>query len=431
MLLEFRVKNFRCFRDEQVLDMGASTDDTLPGNVGEAGGNRAVRSAAIYGPNASGKSTLIAAVAAMRQCVVTSATIEPGTSLPIIPFLLDPATLEEPAEFSTRFIHEGTEYQYGFVADRKMVHREWLYAFPVGRRQVWFTRERVSKDKSEQKYAWDFPSNNLQGQKMRITQTTSPSALFLSEAARAGNTQLLGVYNWFRDKLRIMENIHDITTRYLSRDDEYGIDVDGLHEFTRDILRFADLAIDDFSLKEIDLDPEKLHFPESVSEGVRRELMKELQGRKHKQVFFSHQVEGLSEPKMFPRGAESDGTRRLFDMAGPLWETLHGNYTIFVDELETSLHPLLCRAIVELFHGPQPESSTAQLVFTTHNTSLLDRTLMRRDQIWFVEKDREQASHLYSLWDYKNVRKSEAFEKGYLTGRYGAIPMIDSLAPHE
>lgn len=266
---------------------------------------------------------------------------------------------------------------------------------------------------------------------MRITQTTSPSALFLSEGARAGNTQLLSVYRWFHDKLRIMENIHDITTRYLSRDEEDGIDVGGLREFTRNILRYADLGIADFALKEIDFDPDKLHFPENLSEGVRRELVKELQGKKHKQVLFSHQVDGFSEPKMFPRGSESDGTRRLFDMAGPLWETLHGNYTIFVDELETSLHPLLCRAVIELFHGAEPEHSTAQLVFTTHNTSLLDRTLMRRDQIWFVEKDREQASHLYSLWDYKNVRKSEAFEKGYLTGRYGAIPMIDSLAPHE
>ncbi|MEN4098550.1 MAG: ATP-binding protein, partial [Anaerolineaceae bacterium] len=238
---------------------------------------------------------------------------------------------------------------------------------------------------------------NLKGKNNQVAELTRPDVLFLSNAAKFNHRQLGRVFEWFQKSLRVIDadRLNPYLYTYsaaLAKNDRQA------QERIRRLLAVADFGISDF------------------------ELRSQIINRKHLDVYMRHPIGEKSEVA-FPLEEESNGTQRLFALSGPLVDVLDNGWTLFVDELDASLHPLLVRYLVELFHNQQINRRGAQLIFNTHDTTLMDGCLFRRDQIWFVEKDRQGCSHLYPLLDY-SPRKDEALAKGYLLGRYGAIPFL-------
>ena len=420
MLIEFRVSNFRSFHEEQVLSMVAGNVTELPENVIDAPGGekfRLLRSAAVYGPNASGKSNLVKAIAFFSGFVSSSAEKrEPDDVINRQHFALNPRTSKLLTSFEASFLIDGVRYQYGYAVGSKRVREEWLYAYPKSRAQKWFHRETDSRGVT----TIDFGSSLL-GAKQRLKDVTRADALFLSVAANWNHAQLTTVFEWIAYRLRHI--YRDDTTHLRGYTAGKLRDEPAFHNAMVSLLRTADIGIRDVSVKAVtpaevpSFDSLPMELREQVSSG---DLLA---------TYFVHATTSGESEVSFHINEESDGTQRLFDLFGPWWNCLEEGYTLFVDELDASMHPLLTRELVRSFNNPNINQKDAQLVFTTHDTSLLSETMLRRDQVWFTEKGGDGSTSLYSLHDYHEhrPRKGEAFERGYLSGRYGAIPDVSEL----
>jgi AAA15 family ATPase/GTPase len=415
MLIEFRIKNFRSLRDEQVLSLVASKDKTLQDTHTQVTGISAaptlLRSAVVYGANASGKSNLIKALQYMRNVVIESATaIQPGQTFSVQPFRLDSNSVSQPTEFEVTFLLGGVRYQYGFAMTAQRIISEHLLVYKAFKPQRWFTRY---FDIGTGKDVYEF-GPGLKGPKNLWEGATRPNALFLSMAVQLNSDALSPVFEWFLNRLVIFNEQAQLSPQVT-------IQMLKQAEGCRDICNFLSAA--DISIADIDVETRKvprqaLHF-DLVAEKteVRTEEIEE-----HK-VRFHHVTE--HGKAVFDLMDESSGTRNLLFVAGPVMNILNKGLTLVIDELDTSLHTLLVRELVGLFHRSEINTSGAQLVFSTHDTSLLDAPdLFRRDQVWFVEKDQDQASKLLSLSEF-SPRKNEKRERGYLIGRYGGVPFID------
>ncbi len=415
MLIEFRIKNFRSLRDEQVLSLVASKDKTLQDTHTQVTGISAaptlLRSAVVYGANASGKSNLIKALQYMRNVVIESATaIQPGQTFSVQPFRLDSESVSQPTEFEVTFLLGGVRYQYGFAMTAQRIISEHLLVYKAFKPQRWFTRY---FDIGTGNDVYEF-GPGLKGPKNLWEGATRPNALFLSMAVQLNSNALSPVFEWFLNRLVIFNEQAQLSPQVT-------IQMLKQAEGCRDICNFLSAA--DISIADIDVETRKvprqaLHF-DLVAEKteVRTEEIEE-----HK-VRFHHVTE--HGKAVFDLMDESSGTRNLLFVAGPVMNILNKGLTLVIDELDTSLHTLLVRELVGLFHRSEINTSGAQLVFATHDTSLLDAPdLFRRDQVWFVEKDQDQASKLLSLSEF-SPRKKEALERGYLIGRYGGVPFIN------
>ncbi|MCK5225514.1 MAG: ATP-binding protein [Planctomycetes bacterium] len=429
MLVEFKVGNYRSFREEQTLSLVASNDTELPGNCVDQGKLRLLKTVGIYGPNASGKSNLINALSTMQEIIEKPA--KPGKKLPVTPFKLDDKYSKKPSSFEAIFYHKKIRYQYGFTATSERIYDEWLYAYPEGRlkdiAQTWFKRK---FNKKTGKTDWNFGSY-LKGEKEKLKDRAINNVLLLSVGAQWNNKQLTIVYEWFVEKLRVMPSDVrwlPVTSRILTDAKEASTEFGKhLNEWIIDLLKTADLGICGIDAKQIK--PEDIRFPEELSpedKGIIVESLKK--SPKFDIKTLHHDVTGKKDI-YFQMKDESEGTQRYFELLGPCLETIAKSFTAVFDELERSLHPLLTRKIVELIQNSNFEKSVPQLIFATHDTTLLDPELFRRDQIWFTEKNEENATQLYSMADYKErrPRKKEAMQKGYLSGRYGAVPIIEAF----
>jgi len=415
MLVEFRVKNFRSLRDEQVLSLVASKDKTLHDTHTLDTGIRAaptlLRSTAIYGANASGKSNLIKALQYMRGVVIESATaIQPGQSFAVQPFRLDINSASQPTEFEVTFLLDGVRYQYGFTMTSQRIVSEHLLVYKAFKPQRWFARH---FDATTGKDVYDF-GPGLKGSKTVWEGATRPNALFLSMAVQLNSEALRPIFDWFANRLIIFNeqeklNPH-ISIQMLKQADS-----------RKDICNFltaADISISDIEVETRKVPGQTVHFDLVAGKTeVRSEELEEHELRFHHNTEQGKAVFNLMD--------ESSGTRNLLFLVGPVLSVLNKGLTLVIDELDTSLHTILVRELVRLFHRPEINTGGAQLIFTTHDTSLLDAPdLFRRDQVWFVEKDRDQASTLVSLSEF-SPRKKEALERGYLIGRYGGIPFLN------
>ncbi len=438
MLIEFRVKNYKSFKDWQTLSMVASADKSLPDNtttVESLGNRRLVRSAVVYGANASGKSNLVDALGFVLSFVADSTIRNPGAEIPAAPFLLSENSAIVPSEFEISFIRDGVRYQYGFSVDRQRVYEEWLIAYPKGKAQTWFERP---VDNFDNPAHWYF-GPKLKGEKKRLVSLVRQDTLFLSVAAQFSHKQLETVYNWFKYQIRVIRPEMPVrgkkrqiyTARFLHQN----------HQAQETILSFLKKA--DLGISEIIVETKPIIETNSLDQlpDEIRPLFEQLdkylksaeaeafslfeQPDEYLKVQMRHQTKEDKPGVVFPYKNESRGTRRVFILIGPWIHTLIEGFTIVVDELESSLHPMLARMLIEMFHNSKVNNN-AQLIFNTHNTTLLDNELFRRDQIWFVEKDEGGASRLYPLLEF-SPRKDEALAKGYLQGRYGAIPFLGSL----
>lgn len=416
VLIEFRVKNFRSLRDEQVLSLVASKDKSLlETNVVPTGIRAApslLRSVVIYGANAGGKSNVVKALQYMRGVVAESATMKPGQSFSVQPFRLDTESASEVTEFEITFVLDGIRYQYGFALTSERVVAEHLLVYKAFKPQRWFAR---SLDAGTGKDVYEFGSG-LKGSKNVWEGATRPNSLFLSMAVQLNSEQLRPVFDWFVSRLVIFNEVTPLNPRFSVRMLKEAPARRRICEF----LTAADMSIADIDVVTRKVPGQSVRFDLITGKTeVRAEEIEEHQLR------FHHVAEhGRAQ---FELTDESNGTRNLLFLTGPVLDVLGRGLTLVIDELDTSLHTLLVRELVRLFHQAEVNTGGAQLIFTTHDTSLLDTPdLFRRDQIWFVEKNRDQASTLYGLSDF-SPRKTEALERGYLAGRYGGVPFLNPL----
>lgn len=432
MLLNFRVANYRSLKDEQELSLligprrvqaealetsdGAQSWDPTVGTV-----------AGIYGANASGKSNVLNALIFMRRAVINShQRWAADGGVPSEPFLLDPASQALPSLFEVNIRLGKVRYQYGFRLTQKEIVGEWLYAYPGPRRQIWFERDITA----DEEYYF---GKSLTGRNRTIADLTRSNSLFLSSAAANNHRQLYRIYLWFLRGLRSASpDDREPRTQYTL---EHLSDERRAREIA-EMMQFADLGITDVRVRHEEL-PEELReralnlFRAAVNltratdtekDAVR--MMKNL----GLQVEFLHRVGDDSEPVDISLQMESLGTQVWFALVGVLLRTIAYGDTLLIDELDASLHPQLSAEILKMFRDPEKNPKQAQLIFTTHDTALLgtllDERELHRDQIWFTEKRRDGSTVLYPLTDF-SPRASENFERGYLQGRYGAVPVLD------
>ena len=427
MLLQFSVSNFRCLRGLQTLNFAASAlDRTLPENsvALELPGVAPVRwlkAAAIYGPNASGKTTVIQALKAFSELVTQSAkTTDPQDLIPQIePFALDPAAKKTPTAFEVMLAIGGLRYGYRLAATRDRIWHESLRLFPTAKAQTWFSRD---WNPNSQTYEWaperpaDFHRDT------RLESDTLSNMLFLSKLIASNRTEAEPVFRWFKQFWKSLYFEPESPTGWrltlkLLREQS------SLSRQILQLLKHADLGIT--GAKSIENPP-----PELLEILEMRKLMpKDLQRSPEpwlKELYFIPQLthsgsSGADIPLRWH--AESAGTHRLFALIGPWLETLAEGRLVCIDELDASMHPLLVMELLRLLFSEKENPKGAQIIFTTHNPLLLETTLMRRDQVWFTEKNKEGEASLYPLSDY-SPRKGESLVRGYLSGRYGGVPFI-------
>ena len=422
MLIEFSVANFRSLRDRQTFSLAkAKGDELLNTNtfqVEAVNKFHLLRSAAIYGPNAGGKSNFLLALQVMKKIVLESVTgLQRGDKLPVTPFFLSHSTRHAPSEFEVTFIVNKIRYQYGFAVTTDRIHEEWLLAYPKGRPQRWFGR---AWNEQSQGYDWEL-GNNLTGEKLLWQKSTRDNALFLSTAVQLNSEQLQPIYDWFNDTLR-MTNVAGWSPRFSA-----SLCEESEKTQVMDFLRAADLGIEDIIVEKKPIDSTML--PDDMPEPIKKEISEKLRGKELLKITTFHKdAEGKLET--FDFEDESDGTQKLFAFAGPWIDSLANGYVLFIDELHDNLHPRLVQFLVQLFHSSETNPKNAQLIFTTHETSILNQEVFRRDQIWFCEKGEDQATTIYPLTDFSPRKGRENLELAYLSGRYGALPYVRPLRKH-
>ena len=417
MLIEFSVTNFRSIKEETRLSLVASHDKKHgDSNVVEpklAEDGRPIwllRSVAIYGANASGKTNLLRGLKTMRDIVLHSS--DRLDELPVTPFRFDPECHTLPTSFEVICIADGVRYQYGFSATPHEVTDEWLYAWPSGRMQVWFER---SRSETSDEPSWKL-GGKLTGDREVWRRATRPQALFLSTAISLNNTQLRPLFDWFHERLHVAGVggwTPNFSLEYCRENDQADI---------VNFLAAADLAVTDIRIVEKDFSPEML--PKDMPTELKKGIAEKLSGKRTvEDVFLRHQMIGGKSAEL-DIDEESHGTQKMFALAGPWLDSLAEGNVIVFDELHDNLHPALVRFLINRFHDPESNPHGAQLVFSTHDTSILDQDMFRPDQIWFCERDEHLETSLFPLSDFRPRRGVENLEKAYLAGRFGALPYI-------
>jgi AAA15 family ATPase/GTPase len=409
MLLRFGVKNYRSLKSYQELSLIASSLDDNPLGLIEneaSPGEKILPAAIIYGANASGKSNLIRALSYMRGAVLFSHNRnDPGGGIPYKPFALDPKCASKPSSFDLDFIHGGVRYHYGFEQSDKVFEKEWLYAFPNGKRRILFERE-------GSKFSF---SRNLKGQNEVISNLTRPNSLFASAAAQNNHAILSQVVNFFRairSEVPLSANPVTIARREMN---------ERSMKKTLDLLTELGTGAIAYRKRKVEIPPETSEFFSDFDVILKKHL---------KDITFHSDISGRFELAhrgydgkeiYFDLDEESEGTRRLLILLDEVFIALDLGSVLLIDELNASLHTQACERIISLFSIPTINTRGAQLVGTTHDTNLLISTHVRRDEVWFTEQQSDGSTELFPLTDIK-TRKGDNIERGYLQGRYGAVP---------
>ncbi len=418
MIIDFSVENFRSIKDLQTLSMCAAPGKEHPNQVFEARADkiRLLKSALIFGANASGKSNVILALATFQNFILDSTDLKLGRNIPYYePYRLDQASAKRPTYFDMEFIAEdGIRYKYQVLYNRQEVLREELVFYPKKQEARLFTREKGK--------AMLF-GEYLRGKKRSIESELLDNNLFLSKAANSRHEQLSDIYLYFA-KLDIISHqgspndfrIGFTNSQYEAFNDH------GMSKMLSQFLKAADLGVNGFKIKKSD----KRHdFPPEMPEEVKYLLKSSMEY----EVTLTHDLydgESVVGSVDMEIANESTGTRKIYELAYSVIEALKKGGVLIVDELNNCLHPLLSEFILDLFHNEEKNPKNGQFIATAHDTTLMDPENLRRDQIWFTEKDKTGATNLYSLaeFDGEEVRKTTPFNKWYLTGRFGALPLI-------
>jgi AAA15 family ATPase/GTPase len=435
MILQFSVANYRSFKERSTLSLLASNYDKHTREeeniiLNEKFNYRILKSSVIYGANAGGKSKFIEALIFMRSFILMSSKdTQKGDPISIEPFRLNAESINQGSEFEIVFFLKGNLYRYGFEVDKDKIIAEWLY--------------HKTKTKENELFYRDFQeiSHNTKKFKKLDTlvkeQLVRDNALLISVLAQFNDLLAESMLDWFKD-LKVISGLKEEgylnDTMLLSKDSKQ-------KERILTFLQNADIGIDDFKLKKHSFDDLNINDMDDVSKELKdamqglnsyiEKMMKENNRERFSDVIMYHKQfdeEGkhIKNIEFSLLEDESSGTRKYFALIGQIIKIIDLGGVLFVDELDSKIHPNLVCKIISIFNSKKLNPNNAQLVFNSHDTNLLSSGLFRRDQIWFVKKDTFGASKLYSLADFKTdeVRKNEAFEVNYIRGKYGGVPFL-------
>lgn len=440
MFIRFGVSNCRSIFDYQEIIMTASKISGGQTSLIESAQvrDRLLPSAVMYGANASGKSNFIQALSFFVQFILGShADGKASGGIQREVFALNPKMTKEASQFDADFVTLGIRYHYGFKIDNQEVIEEWLYAYPKQKRQVWFHR---NKEEDEPFYF----GHTLKGKNKTIAQLTRKNSLFLSAAAQNNHPLLSVIHDYFAKNYQFVLTqaitpIHEVEA-YLGENEKRK------HKIMT-FLKNADVGISELEFQHPDIDENAYKilsgmmdgmnkgianistentydYPQEAVEKQKEQLRNHLK-KSNIELQFGHRTSG--EAVVFlPFHSESRGTKQLLSLLLPVFEALEMGSILVVDEIETSMHPHLASKVVALFNQQTSNPRGAQLIYSTHDTNMLSNAELRRDQIWFVEKGQDGASTLYPLTDI-HTRASDNLERGYLQGRFGAIPFLGGL----
>jgi AAA15 family ATPase/GTPase len=421
MLLEFSVGNYLSFRETKTLSLVASPiTEFKETSAIKQKDNTLLKGAIIYGANSSGKSNLIRAMSTMRRLVLESFEQSSSEPLNITPFLLNTSYANEPSHFEIIFQINKVRYRYGFEVTNTVVIAEWLYEAKSSKEKALFIRE---KDGIEVMADFEEGKN--------LESKTRDNALFVTVVDQFNGTIAKQIMNWFGNFIVISGLRHEafeLMTFHMLSDKKTA---KPLIEFYKNL----DLGFDSVTSETVPFNPKDL--PYDIPESLMKFLIKDFEGTerfifktRHPRYDKNNKLTGYQEFDL--REQESAGTNKIFNLSGPIFEVLKDGGVLVVDELDASLHPLMTLAITKLFNSAKYNPQNAQLIFATHDSNLLTKGNYRRDQVYFVEKDKHGASDLYSLIELREddgtkIRKDRSFEKDYVEGRYGAIPYIGNV----
>ena len=404
MIIQFSVRNFRTFKEKATLSLIASNYDKETRekeNISDANiyNLRILKSAVIYGANASGKSKFIEALMFMKHFAITSSKeSQKGAKIPVEPFKLSAESENEPSEFEVIFTYKKVMYRYGFEVDKNRVVSEWFFHKPKTKEVELFYRELQNfkiHPRSFQKGAIGVKEGLVRD-----------NALLLSLAAQLNDSTAINVIDWFSE----LNVISGLKENEFSENSITKVKTENGKNRILDFLKKADLGI-------VDLD-----FLEINSGQFKENPFSVILTKRNK---FDRMIK-IGQSSFFLNMDESEGTKKYFYLLGFVIDAIEKGSAIVIDELDSKLHPNLVEKIVLLFNRKELNPKNAQLIFNTHDTNLLSSGLFRKDQVWFTEKDKFGEARLYSLADFKSdeVRKNEAFEDNYIRGKYGAVPFL-------
>jgi AAA15 family ATPase/GTPase len=417
MIIEFSVKNYRSIKKLQTLSLvAASIKSKNPEldakNVISISEKLSLlKSAAIYGANGSGKSNLIKALITMLVFIDRSFQDDQIGKRIIEPFAFDLESHKEPSFFQVVFICDHVRYRYGFEVYQNIVVSEWLFGTPGKKEVYFFTREKSEIQINEDKF----------GEGKGLIDKTSPNNLFLNVCKAFNGKVSKQINDFFKLKIAISAGVNDTGFRESTLELMKKPDV---KQRIISLLNVADFGIQDITNKQI--------TPDDLPESSPNELLKRISDEKlefilSKRPVFNSQGEKVGTRELLLDTQESDGTLKFFNYSGAILDALSDGGALFIDEFDARLHPLLSRKLVEMFNSSVINKNNAQLVFVTHDTNLLDNAILRRDQIYFTEKNRQSETELYSLAEFKGVRNDATFENDYIKGKYGAIPFLGNF----
>nr|WP_320058342.1 ATP-binding protein [uncultured Bacteroides sp.] len=423
MIIRFSVSNYKVFKDEVVFSFVATNYDKKTRedeNVThvEAPSLRLLKNAVVYGANASGKTKLIDAFAFMRYFVVNSSKDAVSSEdIDTDPFRLNTESEASPSTFELMFLVGHRIYRYGFEVNRKKVITEWLYVQEKNKESELFYRDEEGTLSFDKKRfaSWDL---------IITANLVRENALFITTLAQFNDELGIKLISFFKENIKIISGLNEAGYKgmILSKlvDSDY-------KKRIMELLNFADLGIMDVSRKEVKASFETSEkVPHQIQEMIINDIQSQNLYTKHLAYDADHAPIGNRDFQM--RKDESDGTQKFFYLTGPILESLTNGYTLIVDELDSRLHPNLVTRLISLFNSKETNPNNAQLIFNTHNSSLLDSRLLRRDQVWFIDKNMYGESRLYSLSDIKGIRKDENFAHNYINGLYGGVPYLEDFS---
>lgn len=398
MLVNFTFKNFRSFRDEMTLSMEAASIQELSEAVVKSCDEELLPVAVMYGANSSGKSNVLKALKAMRDVLLNSVKLNPKDKLDAEPFCLDLTSAEEPTSFEIQFTLNGSKFRYGFDYTSNEILAEWLYEKRVGEREFeLFLRSGNEFKISKTRFA---EGNGKQD-------ATPSNRLFVSLVAQLNGKLSQSILDWFSSIEYISgmdgKEYADRTLRKIMYREQGDDEIMSLLHQTK--LGFNGIEVSASLDDKYTMDSKTVHN------------------------IFDNNGEIVGQRSFPTDKMESEGTKKMIEIAGPLVDAILSGKILVVDELDAKLHPFLTRKIIGLFMDKEINRNGAQLIFATHDTNLLNLQYLRRDQIWFTEKDKTDSTELYSLVEFRDeagnkVRNDRNIEKDYINGRYGAIPFM-------
>lgn len=423
MLINFTFQNFRSFRDEKTLSMEAVSIKELKESVVQNNSYRLLPAAVMYGANSSGKSNALMALAVMRSVLLGSVRLNPKDKLDYQPFKLDLVSASNPTSFEIQFLQDGFKYRYGFEYDKTHICKEWLYEKRDRQREFnLFLRVEDEFDVSKTRFAEGLGKEN----------DTQSNRLFISLVAQLKGPKSMRILDWFNN------------CNYLSGINSQGYEGYTLSMFSehlegyKDVLDFfhhTQLGFENLLVTKKIFSDEIFSNNVHIPDALRLKLMEEFKGKTIMEPKTTHHIYNENGDSsgigVFDKDEmESEGTKKMIEMSGPIFDTLKSGKLLIIDELDAKLHPFLTRSILQLFMDPKTNKHGAQLIFTTHDTNLLNLDYLRRDQIWFTEKDKTESTDLYSLVEFRGengikIRNDCSVQKDYINGRYGAIPFLD------